>query len=465
MKLLPKQEHAVFYLKDDTTSELVFGGAAGPGKSTLGVLWLIECAQKYPGTRWLMGRTKLKSLKETTLKTFFQQASRLGISTQFIYNEQSGVIKWHNGSEILLKDLFLYPSDPEFDSLGSLEITGAFVDECNQVTAKLWQLLKSRMRYRLKDFAPNGMLTKDLPVTKRNSVGEALEWRLPDGRLTTGLMPKLLGTCNPSKNWVYREFFKPWREKTLPAYRRFIQSLPDDNPYLPASYIEALDKLDKPSRERLRFGNWEYDDDPATIIHLDAITDYFNPTHIRPEGNKYMTIDVARKGKDKTVFRVWHGWLCIQRYVFDKNTIPEVVKKARELSRTHAIPLSNVVADEDGVGGGVVDYLGCAGFVNNSRPLNDENYRNLRSQCGIKMAQLIAEGGAGEVCHDSQVRERVAEEFEQIKLKDMDKDGKLDLIPKEEIIKNIGRSPDDWDTIAMRYWFALRKTFRTRIRV
>ncbi len=104
-------------------------------------MWLIECCQNYPGSRWLMGRSKLKTLKETTLKSFFEISSKLGISDQWNFNAQANVIYFKNGSEIILKDLFLYPSDPEFDSLGSLEITGAFIDECNQLSFKAWRSL------------------------------------------------------------------------------------------------------------------------------------------------------------------------------------------------------------------------------------------------------------------------------------------------------------------------------------
>lgn len=152
MKLLPKQQHAIWYLKDSVTEELLYGGAAGGGKSALGCLWLMEMCQKYPGSRWLMGRSKLKTLKETTLNTFFELATMLKLSPQFHYKPTENIIYWKNGSQILLKDLFHYPSDPNFDSLGSLEITGAFIDECSQVAYQAWQIVKSRIRYKLTEF-------------------------------------------------------------------------------------------------------------------------------------------------------------------------------------------------------------------------------------------------------------------------------------------------------------------------
>ncbi|WP_341216988.1 phage terminase large subunit [uncultured Wocania sp.] len=430
MKLLPKQENAVYYLKDKETNELLYGGAAGGGKSALGCLWLIEMCQKYPNSRWLMGRSKLKALKETTLNTFFELSTALGISEQFTYNAQSNSINWVNGSQILLKDLFLYPSDPNFDSLGSLEITGAFIDECNQIVYKAWQIVTSRCRFKLKEF---------------------------------NLIPKVLGSCNPSKNWTYKYFYKPNKLNELPKSRKFIQALPTDNPHLPDSYLESLRSLDKNSKQRLYYGNWEYDDDPATLIDLDSITDYWNGRQVKEGETKYMTIDVARKGKDKTVFRLWKGWVCFKRFSMDISRIDEVVTKAEELQFEYGISNSNTIADEDGVGGGVVDYLGCKGFVNNSRPIKESiadeyitpNYDNLKSQCSIEMAKKIVKKEVVELCHDTTIIEITSEEMEQVKIKDVDKDGKLGVVPKDKVKEMIGRSPDEWDSIMMRYYFEL----------
>jgi len=425
MKLLVKQEHATHYLNDSVTTELLYGGAAGGGKSAFGCMWLISMCQKYDGTRWLMGRSKLKTLKDTTLKSFFEIAKILEI--EYNFNAQSNTVFFNNGSEIILKDLFLYPSDPEFDSLGSLEITGAFIDECNQLTFKAWQVVKSRIRYKLDEY---------------------------------DLIPKLLGTCNPAKNWVYNTFYKPNKENVILDYRKFIQALPTDNSHLPTSYLESLLQLDKNSRERLYYGNWEFDDDPSTLIDKDAIFDYFNPSNIIAGDTNYLTIDVARMGKDSTVYRVWKGWLCVKVIEVKKNTIVEAFEQARKLQSEFNIPNSRTIADEDGVGGGLVDMLKCVGFVNNSKALNEENYENLKSQCSISMSKKIQLREVGEVGTETTIKDLVSEEMEQVKLKNYDKDTRLGIISKDIIKSHIGRSPDHWDSIMMRYYFELKPPIR-----
>jgi hypothetical protein len=432
MKLISKQENAVYYLKDNQTKEIVYGGAAGGGKSALGILWLIEQSQRYPGTRWLMGRAKLKALKETTLNTFFELTTKLELSNQYHYNSQSGVITWNNKSEILLKDLFLYPADPNFDSLGSLEITGAFVDECNQISHKAWQILKSRIRYKLNEY---------------------------------NLIPKLLGTCNPSKNWVYNQFYIKQKNGTIEIDKKFIQALPQDNPHLPASYLESLLSLDENSKQRLYFGNWEYDNDPSKLIDFDKIQNVFTNEFIEG-GQMYISADIARFGSDKMVICVWSGFRVVDIVSLNKSSIVEIAQLIRELANKYKVTMSNVIIDEDGVGGGVVDMLkGCKGFINNSKPLLVENqivqYQNLKTQCYFKLAELIQGDQIYIKCQEQTIIDDITKELEMVKRDKIDSDGKLRIISKEMVKQSIGRSPDYSDALMMRMYFCFEQTFFT----
>ena len=432
MKLISKQENAVYYLKDNQTKEIVYGGAAGGGKSALGILWLIEQSQRYPGTRWLMGRAKLKALKETTLNTFFELTTKLELSNQYHYNSQSGVITWNNKSEILLKDLFLYPADPNFDSLGSLEITGAFVDECNQISHKAWQILKSRIRYKLNEYK---------------------------------LQPKMLGTCNPSKNWVYNQFYIKQKNGTIETDKKFIQALPQDNPHLPASYLESLLSLDENSKQRLYYGNWEYDNDPSKLIDFDKIQNVFTNEFVEG-GQMYISADVARFGSDKMVICVWSGFKVIEIVSLNKSSIIEIAQLIRSLATKYQVPMANVIIDEDGVGGGVVDMLkGCKGFVNNSRALLVENqvvqYQNLKTQCYFKLAELIQSDKIFINCKEQTIIDEITKELEMVKRDKIDSDGKLQIISKEKVKASIGRSPDYSDALMMRMYFCFEQTFFT----
>lgn len=406
----------------------------------------------YPGSRWLMGRAKLKNLKETTLNTFFEICSRWGIKNErdFKYNGQEGTITFTNGSQILLKDLFLYPSDPNFDSLGSLEITGAFIDEVNQIVFKAWSIVKSRIRYKLDEF---------------------------------GLIPKILGTCNPSKGWVYTEFYKPDRDKTVEVNKRFIQALVKDNPFISRHYIENLKNIkDKATRERLLNGNWEYDDDPACLFDYDVIQDLFT-NKAKKDSTLYISGDVSRKGRDKMPLGLWRGLQLIKvRQVPDE--IRASTKKSAyfimQWAQKEGVRFGHIVLDEDGVGGGVVDNIpGCVGFVNNSavklskedeikkkQGIYYQNFGNLKAQCYFKFADLAEQGKIGinpDAFENSDDKESFIEDLGQVKQKDPDKDGKIYLIGKETVKENIGRSPDFGDMAMMRMYFEVFKQPKPQI--
>jgi len=420
------QSQALKYLLDNTTNDILFGGAAGGGKSYMGCSWLIIMCIKYPNTRYLMGRSKLDNLKKTTLNTFFEVCGQWNIKSgkHFNFNAGSNIIKFYNGSEIMLKDLFHYPADPNYDSLGSLEITGAFIDEANQITEKAKNIVNSRIRYKLD---------------------------------TYGLIPKLLLTCNPSKNWTYTQYYRPAKEGKIEPHKKFIQSLVDDNPYISRHYKGQLEKLDEISKQRLLFGNWEYNAGEDNLCNYDAIISLFTQKGL--EGDKYITCDVARFGTDKTVIMYWEGLTIKKIKTYGKSSITDVTNEIKRLQQNEGVRLSNIILDEDGVGGGAVDILRCKGFQNNGRPLNKENYQNIKTQCYYKLADMINKGQIGIETNDITQKNYIIEELEQVRSKDMDKDNKLQIIPKDVTKSILGRSPDYSDAMMMRMYYEIDANF------
>lgn len=426
IELTDTQSIAWSRLEDRTTNEVLYGGGVFGGKTFLGCLWIITQAINLKGSRWLIGRSKLKNLKQTTLATFFDVCKLLHLHGEedYNYNAQNGEIHFANGSVVILKDLFLYPSDPNFDSLGSLEVSGAFIDECNQCVRKAVEVVKSRIRYKLAEF---------------------------------NIIPKMLMSCNPAKNWVFTEFFKPYEDGSLPEDKAFIQALITDNPHADPEYIKSLHKMDESSKQRLLFGNWRYENDPTKLFNYDAILSMWTNEHVA-KGENVITCDVARLGEDKTVIFVWSGWRIVYGLRFGKKKTTETNEILKRLRNEYRVMQHNVIVDEDGVGGGLVDFGGYRGFVNNSKAIGRTNYANLKSQCYFEIAKKV---NAGEICveiTDSEIKAILIEDLEQIKDWNSDKDDqRVRVIPKDKVKEMIGRSTDCSDAFMMRMLPELKK--------
>lgn len=394
----------------------------------------------YPGTRWFIGRKELKRLMNSSYITFTKVCDYHKIPrSDWKLNGQYNYIEFKNGSRIDLLDLDYKPSDPEYDRFGSTEYTGGWIEEGAEVKFGAFDVLKTR-------------------------IGRHLN-------LKYGLHPKMLITCNPGKNWLYKMIYKPWKANELPEGYAFIQSLYGDNPFTVETYGKMLAEIkDKKRKQRLMFGNWEYEWDPSALMEYDAILDMFTNTPIVDE-HKYLTSDVARYGQDKTVIYLWKGFDVYKVLVFEKQGIDQTIDEIRTLLQNERIPYSHAIADEDGVGGGVVDGLrGIKGFTANSASLPNpetgerENYRNLKAQCSYMLARKI---NAREIGISASLlethKEFIIEEIEQIRAKDLDRESPLQIIPKEEVKETIGHSPDFADTMVMRMYFDLRKPMMQQV--
>lgn len=413
----PKQWQALEYLDDQTTRMVVYGGAAGGGKSYLGCWWIIKNAIKYPNTAWGIGRSSITSLLKTTFITFQKVLTEVGVKVK--YNGQTNVVLFPNGSRVFLLDMIYRPADPLYTRIGGLELTGALVDEGGESEKEAVGVLRSRLGRCL------------------NSV--------------YGILPTMLITCNPSKNWLYVDVYKI--RNSLPEDVKFIPALIDDNPDPMAQEYKKsiLATGDNRLIRRLIYGDWEYDDNPLSLFDYQKITDLHANIEVQRTGEKFITADVAMEGSDMAVIISWDGLVITEIIEMPMNSGPELVTKIIETADKIDCKMSNIAYDSDGVGNYLRGYLrGAIPINNNGKAIGRDNYANLKSQMAYTMRDLVNKNLI--FLQDTRFKQKLYEELEQIRSASDDM-RKLEIESKSEVKKRLGRSPDFSDAFLLRsYW-------------
>ena len=432
-KIFKKQALALKYLdpSDTEVNEVLYGGGARGGKSWLGCLWQILRRVQMAGSVGLIAREESVRLKTTTIVTFFKVLKALDLRDFVTYNKTDMIATFANGSQIFFFDLKLKPSDPEFDRIGSLEITDAFLDEAQQICEKAISVLRGRFSL-LSGVNPDGT-----------------RWHT---------IPKALYTCNPRRNWIYNDFVKPAKEGTLRRTRRFIKSLPTDNPHLDKAYLGNLLQADPITIQRLYFGNFEYDDDPATMCDYDAICDLFHNEHIPEVGMPTCAADIAGKGRDRFVTMSAKG--NVIRIPVDMTYSPgkEVEEQLKRVMIRDGVPRSFTIVDADGMGSFLESYLNGIKEFHGGFPPFDKQFATIKAQCAFKLAELINKRALRIICTEEQ-RERIMDELGALKQAYIDRDtNRLDIIKKETMKVILGHSPDYLDALIMLMYFRVIAT-------
>lgn len=420
-----KQEEALFYLTDNTTTELGYGGAAGGAKSWTGCAWLALMCECYPETRWFIGREELKRLRESTLISFYKVCKKYQIRN-WKYNGQDHYIDFQNGSRIDLLEMKYLPSDPLFERYGSVEYTGGWGEELGETHFMAFDTLKSRIGRHLND--------------------------------RYGLIRKFYATFNPKKNYVDSYFYRLWKENKLPPERKFIRALVDDNPHGEKDYVKALESLtSEVARQRLRFGNFDYDDDPSALCDYDAICDAF--TNAAPkQGDKALSADLAMKGRDRFVVGYWDGLKCSIEIDKPKASGKSIEIDLSGLMEKYGVGRSQTVVDSDGMGSYLESYLtGIKEFHAGAKAYDSLEYANLKSECGYKLAEVINKRDIKIVC-DIEQQERIKQQLAVLKEADIDADEKRKRLISKDDMKELlsGISPDYLDMLLMRMMFLVK---------
>lgn len=442
----PKQIQAVEAWLDPAVDEILYGGAKGGAKSYTGVSLIFGSAHLYPETNWFIARKELIDLKRFTIPSIHEVHQNWGLNIEkyLKFDGQLSIYTLPNKSKVYLIACADIPSDPLFERFGSMQMTGGWIEEAGEIQETAKENLKLSI----------GRWKNDL----------------------YNLRGKLFITANPKKGWMKRDFVDPFNEGKLVKARRYIQAFATDNTYLPEQYIETLRSIkNSVARARLYEGNWDYEDEADSLVSSDALSDTFSNTIVK-DNQKYMIVDVARKGRDSTVLSFWDGLELYKVIRKQKQGTEKTEQDIKDNASIEHVPFSHILVDEDGIGGGVVDHLrGVKGFVAKSRPIPTKNqiiekrkkinhsfaptavYSGLKSQCGWKLAELINSHAIAFKVPDE--RDAIVDELTALlRDKEPDGDGTKQLKPKKKVKEDLGgRSPDLGDTIIMRAFFELHK--------
>lgn len=248
-----------------------------------------------------------------------------------------------------------------------------------------------------------------------------------------------------------------------------------DNPFLPVSEIDDMEAEYANDRNAYRQEVLaEYVEDTGALFSYSALVDVFSNT-ITKSGERYLIVDIADDGSDKTVFSLWDGLEEYKREEFARLNTETIIAKIREIAAAEQVPYSHIAVDAIGVGAAVASSSmldGIIGYKSSYSPIKtDQNivllpnqsltsdakltsdYKNLRSQCVFTLADLVNNHKIASRV-DGQFKELILEELQAYQ--DASKgDGKRFATPKEDVKEMIGRSPDHSDTWLMRMYFEI----------
>ena len=240
---------------------LLFGGAMSGGKSWFLCAEAIKNAMMFNGNRLVIVRKELSVLRRTTLVTFLSICPPQIIRN---YNQSRLEVEFINGSTLLFLDADV-AKDPLLQKIKGLEIGFFGIEEANEVSKSVYDLLKTRMR-----------------------------WILPDGTV-----PRYEGrlTSNPEACWLIPTFIQSTNPDEV-----YIEALTTDNYAEDSEYVQNLKDAFKDSPQLLRkylYADWSLTDTINQLICSEAISNAAN----RAQGRGVaLGIDVARYGDDRTVF-------------------------------------------------------------------------------------------------------------------------------------------------------------------
>ncbi len=228
---VPTAQQALFHASD--ADEVLYGGAAGGGKSRALVMEALMRCLEHPGTAAYLFRRSYRELEDTLIA----EARTAYPSALYTYRAARHDMELLNGS--VLRFRHCLSEDDRFLYQGA-EIHWLFIDEITHFTKDMYDFLKSRLR----------------------------------AKKSLGIRPMVRCAGNPGgigHAWVKARFVDIGEAGKVHAWRvesgvmgksrmhtvQFIPARSTDNPHIGESYIFELEQKPKALRDALLHGKWD----------------------------------------------------------------------------------------------------------------------------------------------------------------------------------------------------------------
>ena len=400
--LLP---HQMEFMERDREKRLALVTGVGCGKTMVAAMWLLQQAADYQNS--IVSAQNYSALHKVVFAEIQRQARRFGM--EFEYNKQDKSITFPNGAVI-----WGASSEAPDSVLGLTNISNYLADEASYSCEQLRNNCEERCR------------------------GQDLKGRIIHARYRYTTTPSSL----PTSLW-FRDMIK--RNPGM-----VIHATTYDNYLVGEDFVkDQIEKYGGPDSPYVRqqiFGEFLEGLASNLAVNVNNFMDT-RPAH-RPDDPVWVGADIAAGGRDSSVFCVIDEYGLVEWLEFFHAETQKLVSTMLEINRKYKVE-GALVDTTGGFGNGLVDYskgtVGTAG-VNFSEKADDDNMFNVRTQMYMDLGKSAKESHFYLPDVGDSMRCRNQLSYTTYILNGR---GQVQLIPKDEIKKVTGSSPDHADALVL----------------
>ncbi len=252
----PTPKQAMFH--QSPAYEVLFGGAAGPGKTTAAVIDAFTRCYHYSGTSAYIFRRTRPELIKSVLPEMFKWYPRGSYS----FNDQKAIFALPNGSFIYLCTL---QHEKDKHNFQGAQIDWLYMEELTHFTKSMYDYLKTRVR-----------------TSKDKNIQPCIRCTSNPGGIGHSWVKKYFVDAGPATSLIQVKTWVESRKRYEITTKQYLPALVIENPYINDSYILELERKPESLKRALLYGEWTAFEGQVFVEMVDDPTHYFDRrnTHV-----------------------------------------------------------------------------------------------------------------------------------------------------------------------------------------